>query len=355
MLTESEVRTLSLLPLPELKAIACELRDIGHGQTISYSRKVFIPLTRLCRDVCHYCVFAETPRSDKSPYLSPEEVLGIARAGQAAGCKEALFTLGDKPELRYASARRELDRLGYATTIDYLVSTCALVFRETGLLPHANPGVLTDLDIEKLRRVSVSQGLMLETIADRLSDKGGVHFGSPDKRPARRLETIRLAGQARVPFTTGILIGIGETRSERINALLALRELHQRYGHIQEIIVQNFRAKAGTRLASTHEPDLNDLMWTLAVARLVFGPAMNIQAPPNLSFERFAQMIDAGLNDWGGISPITPDHVNPEAPWPQTRPRPWAKRSRNGSRSTQVMRAGPPCPIGMTASSLRQF
>lgn len=304
-------------PLAELCAEARALRDLGHGPLITYSRKVFIPLTQLCRDVCAYCTFARPPRHGERCYLSRDEVLAIARAGAAAGCAEALFTLGDKPELRYRRAREELARLGHATTISYLAEMCRAVLDDTGLLPHANPGVMNKPDIALLRRVTVSQGLMLENVSARLCGRGEVHFGSPDKRPSLRLETIRLAGEARVPFTSGILIGIGETREERIDSLLALYDLHQKFGHIQEIIVQNFRAKPDTRMAEADEPDLDDLMWTIALARLIFGPAMNIQAPPNLSTHTYGQLIDAGINDWGGVSPVTPDHVNPEAPWPR--------------------------------------
>jgi FO synthase len=302
--------------LPRLMAEAARLRDEGHGRLISYSRKVFIPLTRLCRDVCHYCTFAEAPTAGHTPYLTPDEVLAIARAGEAAGCTEALFTLGDKPELRYAAAREALAALGYTTTIEYLVAMCALVLRETSLLPHANPGVMTRDEIAALRAVTASQGIMLESTSERLCEKGGVHYGSPDKAPAVRLETLRLAGELKVPFTTGILIGIGETRAERLDALRAIRDLHARYGHIQEVIVQNFRAKADTKLAGAEEPDLDDLCWTIAQARLILGPAMNIQAPPNLSPGVYQRLVEAGLNDWGGVSPVTPDHVNPEAPWP---------------------------------------
>ncbi|HWF94129.1 MAG TPA: 5-amino-6-(D-ribitylamino)uracil--L-tyrosine 4-hydroxyphenyl transferase CofH [Xanthobacteraceae bacterium] len=295
---------------------AALLRDRGHGANISYSRKVFIPLTKLCRDSCHYCTFAQPPRRAAAAYLSPDEVLAIARAGAQAGCHEALFTLGDKPELRYGAARAALEQLGYATTLDYLAAMAELVAKETGLLPHLNPGLMNLDDVQRLRRVSVSQGIMLETAADRLAQKGGPHFGSPDKVPAVRLATIAAAGEAAVPFTSGILIGIGETRAERLEALLALRDLHERYGHIQEIIIQNFRAKPGTRMADAPEPDAADHLWTIAAARIIFGPAMNIQAPPNLSGGPLAQMIAAGINDWGGVSPVTPDHVNPEAPWP---------------------------------------
>ena len=302
--------------LQSLMKLAAALRDGAHGNLVSYSRKVFIPLTQLCRDVCHYCTFAHPPRPGEPAYLGAEEVLEIARAGARAGCREALFTLGDKPELRYGAAREALARLGYETTLSYLADMAGLVQRKTGLLPHLNPGVMTPADIDRLRTVSVSQGIMLESAAERLRRRGGPHFGSPDKDPAVRLETIRAAGEATVPFTSGILIGIGETRRERIELLLALRDLHERYGHLQEIIVQNFRAKPGTRMAHAPEPDLDDHLWTIAVARLIFGPEMNIQSPPNLNPGALAEMIAAGINDWGGVSPVTPDHVNPERPWP---------------------------------------
>ncbi len=303
-------------PLAELMREAAALRDEGHGNLVSYSRKVFIPLTTLCRDVCHYCTFATTPQPGRRAYLSADEVLAIARAGAAAGCQEALFTLGDKPELRYRQAREELDALGHTSTIEYLAAMCERVRKETGLLPHANPGVMTREEIALLRGCTASQGIMLESASARLCERGGPHFGSPDKLPAARLETLRLAGELDVPFTTGILIGIGETRAERIEALLALRDLHARYGHLQELIIQNFRAKADTLMAHAPEPDDAELKWTIAVTRLIFGAAMNIQAPPNLS-TRYEELIDAGINDWGGVSPVTPDHVNPEAPWPQ--------------------------------------
>ncbi len=303
-------------PLARLMAEAAARRDEAHGRIISYSRKVFVPLTRLCRNVCHYCTFAETPRRGGAAYLAPEEVIAIARAGAAAGCGEVLFTLGDRPELRYAAAREALRARGHATTISYLAAMCERVVAETGLLPHVNPGVMDGDDIDRFRRVSLSMGLMLESAAARLCAPGQVHHGSPDKDPARRLETIRLAGERRVPFTTGILIGIGETRLERIEALLAIAALHREFGHIQEVIVQNFRAKPGTRREGAAEPGLEDLLWTIAVARLIFGPEMNLQAPPNLSPATYPRLIAAGLNDWGGVSPVTPDHVNPEAPWP---------------------------------------
>jgi FO synthase len=308
---------LAVLPTGELLEPARRLREEGHGRLVTYSPKVFIPLTKLCRDVCHYCTFAAPPKRGERAYLTAGEVLEIARAGAAAGCREALFTLGDKPERRYRVAREELAALGCATTIAYLARMCRLVLEETGLLPHANPGVMTREDLALLREVTASQGIMLETVADRLSERGGPHFGSPDKWPAARLETLRLAGELRVPFTTGVLIGIGETREERIEALLAIRDLHERYGHVQEVIVQNFRAKPGTRMAGHAEPSLDELSWTAAAARLVLGPEMSVQAPPNLSYGDFPRLLEAGINDWGGVSPVTIDHVNPEAPWPE--------------------------------------
>ncbi|HET6183466.1 MAG TPA: 5-amino-6-(D-ribitylamino)uracil--L-tyrosine 4-hydroxyphenyl transferase CofH [Acetobacteraceae bacterium] len=302
--------------LPELMARAAALRDARFGRVVSYSRKVFIPLTKLCRDVCHYCTFAERPREGHAPYLSAEQVLEIARAGARAGCTEALFTLGDKPELRYRVAREWLAAQGYASTIDYLRAMCALVLKDTGLLPHANPGVMNRAEIAALREVTASQGVMLESISERLCAPGQVHYGSPDKVPAVRLETIRLAGELAVPFTTGILIGIGETRAERIAALLAIRDVHRAYGHIQEVIIQNFRAKPKTKRADAPEPDLDDLLWSIAVARLVLPEDIHVQAPPNLSPGVYERLIAAGIDDWGGVSPVTPDHVNPEAPWP---------------------------------------
>ena len=316
-LTETELRDIAArLPLEILLEEAGHLRDLGHGRLISYSRKVFIPLTHLCRDVCRYCTYAHPPRKGEAAYLSTDQVLAIARAGATAGCKEALFTLGDKPELRYRVAREALDDLGFETTISYLADMCRLVFGETGLLPHANPGVMNAAELATLRQVTVSQGIMLESASKRLCERDGPHYGSPDKDPAIRLAAIEEAGRQHIPFTTGILIGIGETREERLDALLHLRALHRTYGHIQEIIIQNFRAKPATQMADAAEPNLEDLLWTIAIARLVFGPSMNIQAPPNLSRNDYPQLIAAGLNDWGGISPVTPDHVNPEAPWP---------------------------------------
>ena len=316
-LDPAELRELAqTAALPELLDGAAAVRDAGHGSVVSVSRKVFVPLTNLCRDVCAYCTFAHPPKPGEPIYLFREEVLSIARAGARAGCDEVLFTLGDKPELRYRAARAALDALGHDTTLDYLAEMAGAVLAETGLLPHINAGVMDEADIARLKGVSASQGIMLETVSDRLSERGGPHFGSPDKLPTARLATIEAAGRARVPFTSGILIGIGETRAERLDALLALRDLHDRHGHIQEIIVQNFRAKPGTRMANAPEPDLEDQLWTIALARFVFGPAMSIQSPPNLRDDGLAELIGAGINDWGGVSPVTPDHVNPEAPWP---------------------------------------
>jgi FO synthase len=299
-----------------LADVASILRDQGFRNTVTYSRKVFIPLTHLCRDVCHYCTFAQVPRKVMAPYMSIEEVLEVARHGAAMGCKEALFTLGEKPELRYKAAREALAEMGYESTTDYLFAAAKAVFEETGMLPHLNPGNLEPEELARLKTVSPSMGIMLESASERLCEKGMPHYGSPDKIPAVRLQTLANAGIAKVPFTTGILIGIGETRLERIESLLAIREIHEQYGHVQEIIVQNFRAKAETKMVNAPEPDLNELLWTIAIARLIFGPTMSVQAPPNLSPGVLPQIVHAGINDWGGVSPVTPDFVNPEAPWP---------------------------------------
>ena len=299
-----------------LAAVAAELRDQGFRNVVTYSRKVFVPLTHLCRDVCHYCTFAQVPRRIKAPYMRLDEVLKIARHGAAMGCKEVLFTLGEKPELRYKAAREGLAELGFASTLDYLNQAAKVVLEETGLLPHLNAGTMTPQELARSKPLAPSMGIMLESAAERLCAKGMPHFGSPDKAPAVRLQTLEDAGKARIPFTTGILIGIGETRRERIESLLAIRALHERHGHVQEIIVQNFRAKPETKMAQAPEPDLNELLWSIAVARLIFGPSMSIQAPPNLSPGVLPQIVNAGINDWGGVSPLTPDFVNPEAPWP---------------------------------------
>ena len=308
-------------PEPAMRA-ASEVRDRAFGPRVTYSRKVFIPLTKLCRDNCGYCTFAHGPRPGESAYLTPEEVLEIARAGAEAGCKEALFTLGDKPEKRYPEARKELRQMGFETTIEYLAHCCRLVLEETGLLPHANPGVLSGDEVRDLRRVSVSQGIMLEQASDRLLGPNLAHWASPDKVPAKRLKTMEEAGRLGVPFTTGILIGIGETVEERVGTLLAIRGVHEKHGNIQECIVQNFRAKPGTRMAGWSEPTEDEMLATIALARLLLPPTVAVQAPPNLAgpggdgAPSYARYVDAGINDWGGVSPVTPDHVNPERPWP---------------------------------------
>jgi len=322
-----DARALLATPLDELCAEARAVRGARGRGLVTYSPKVFVPLTKLCRDVCHYCTFAAPPRRGERAYLTIDEVLEIARAGAAAGCREALFTLGDKPELRYRAAREELAALGCATTLEYLARAAQAVLDETGLLPHLNPGVLTRDDVRALRPVSASMGAMLETTSERLSQRGGPHHGSPDKLPSARLATLDAAGAERVPFTTGILIGIGETREERLDALAAIAAAQSRYGHVQEVIVQNFRAKPGTRMADTPEPSTEDHLWTLAAARLVLPPEIHLQAPPNLT-EDFAVLLDAGIDDWGGVSPVTIDHVNPEAPWPAVERLREATRSR---------------------------
>jgi FO synthase len=304
--------------LEHLLSIAASLRDLGWGDTVTYSRKVFIPLTMLCRDRCHYCTFARPPAKLDHPYLMPEQVASIATAGRRSGCKEALFTLGDRPEDRYEQARTWLAERGYASTLDYVRAAAIHVIECSGLLPHLNPGVMTYEELARLRHVSASMGLMLESSSDRLTRRGGPHVGSPDKAPAVRLRTIEDAGRLAIPFTTGILVGIGETLRERAESLLAIRDLHRRYHHIQEVIVQNFRAKPGTAMQKAPEPAADEFLAAVAVARLVMGPHASVQAPPNLSDEPGRlRLLDAGINDWGGVSPLTPDHVNPERPWPQ--------------------------------------
>jgi FO synthase len=309
--------------LDELLHAAGTVRDAGllaagRPGVVTYSRKVFIPLTRLCRDRCHYCTFATVPHRVPAAYLERDEVLAIARAGAAQGCKEALFTLGDRPEERWPAARQWLDERGYDSTLDYVRACAVAVLEETGLLPHLNPGVLSWSELQRLRPVAPSMGMMLETTATRLwSEPGGPHHGSPDKEPAVRLRTIADAGRVAVPFTTGILIGIGETRTERAESLFAIRQLAREFGHIQEVIVQNFRAKPDTAMRSTPDAELHELAATVAVARLVLGPRMRLQAPPNLVGGEYDLLLRAGIDDWGGVSPVTPDHVNPERPWPQ--------------------------------------
>jgi len=308
--------------LDELLDIAGRVRDAGlvdagRPGVVTYSRKVFIPLTRLCRDRCHYCTFATVPHRLPAAFLERDEVLEIARAGAAAGCKEALFTLGDRPEDRWPAAREWLDARGYDSTLDYVRACAIAVLEETGLLPHLNPGVLSWAELTRLKPVAPSMGMMLETTATRLwSEPGGAHYGSPDKEPAVRLRTLTDAGRVGVPFTTGILIGIGENRAERADSLFAIRSAARAHGHIQETIVQNFRAKPDTAMANDPDADLDDLAATIAVARLVLGPKMRLQAPPNLVGNEFGLMLRAGIDDWGGVSPVTADHVNPERPWP---------------------------------------
>jgi 7,8-didemethyl-8-hydroxy-5-deazariboflavin synthase CofG subunit len=293
------------------------IRDARTGPVITYSRKVFIPLTNLCRDRCGYCTFAREPGDGKAHTMTPDEVLAVARAGRAAGCKEALFSLGDKPELRYPEYRDWLEQRGFRSTIEYLQAMCQLVFEETGLLPHANPGVLTREEMQQLRPVNVSMGMMLETVSTRLLMPGEAHHRCPDKVPKIRLASLEAAGELRIPFTTGILIGIGETLDERVDALFAIREINEKYGHIQEVIVQNFRAKSDTLFANRPEPAEQDVARTAAVARLILGNNVNLQVPPNLSQENYAAYLRSGINDWGGISPVTRDFINPEMAWPQ--------------------------------------
>ena len=301
--------------LPALLAAAVETKQRFKPDVVTYSRKVFIPLTNLCRDYCGYCIFRRDPGEPGAHTMTPDEVLEVARAGERRGCTEALFSLGDKPELLFPAMRETLRGMGYNSTLHYLEAMCELVLRETTLLPHPNPGLLSAEWIARLARVSPSMGLMLETISDRLLQRGAAHDNAPDKTPARRLHTIEEAGKQRVPFTTGILIGIGETLEERVDSLLAIRDLHERYGHIQEVIIQNFRAKPEIAMCDHPEPAREDMLRTVAIARLLM-PDMNIQAPPNLSSPWYQDLLDAGINDWGGISPLTPDFINPEKPWP---------------------------------------
>jgi FO synthase len=302
--------------LPHVLEAAAAARDRGKGRTITYSRKVFLPLTNLCRDDCGYCTFKRDPGQPGAHTMTLDEVLAVCEAGARLDCKEALLSLGDKPEARFPEHRRWLARHGYRTTLDYVRAASEAIVTHTPLLPHANPGLMSERDLAALRDSNVSVGIMLESTAERLGAAGGPHDRAPDKAPRRRLRTIEAAGRLGIAFTTGILIGIGETRAERIDALLAIRELHARYGHVQEVIVQNFRAKPRIPMAAHPEPGLDELRRTIAAARLVLGPAMNVQAPPNLSPGTYPALIAAGLNDWGGVSPLTIDHINPEAPWP---------------------------------------
>ncbi len=304
-------------PLDPLLATAAAVRDRSKGRTVSYSRKVFIPLTHLCRDYCGYCTFRADPQAGVRPYMLPDEVLAVAEAGRKAGCKEALFSLGDQPERIFPEAKEFLKKLGFDRTLQYLAAMSELVLETTGLLPHSNPGVMNAEDLRRLRETNVSVGLMLESASPRLLRVGGAHWKAPDKVPSLRIRTIESAGQLSMAFTTGILIGIGETPEERVDALLAIHSAHAKYGHIQEVIVQPFRAKPDIRMAQSPEPSTADLERTIAVARLIFGGEMNIQSPPNLLSEDYPDLLQAGINDWGGISPVTKDFINPEAAWPQ--------------------------------------
>jgi 7,8-didemethyl-8-hydroxy-5-deazariboflavin synthase CofG subunit len=302
--------------LEDLFRAAAQLREQRTGSIVSYSRKVFIPLTNLCRDRCGYCTFARESGDPRAHTMTPEEVVAVAEAGRRAGCKEALFSLGERPEIRYPAHRRWLAENGYASTLDYLAAMCRVVLEQTGLLPHANPGTMNRGEMEKLQPFNASMGMMLESVSDRLHRPGEAHHACPDKVPITRLATLKAAGELGIPFTTGILIGIGETLEERVDALLAIREIHKRYGHIQEVIIQNFRAKADTRFAQWPEPSTTDLARTAAVARLIFGFDVNVQIPPNLTHDAYGFLLSAGINDWGGISPVTLDFINPERAWP---------------------------------------
>jgi 7,8-didemethyl-8-hydroxy-5-deazariboflavin synthase CofG subunit len=313
----SALRLAEEAPLEDLLAAASQLREQGKGTTVSFSKKVFIPLTTLCRDYCGYCTFRKDPGQPGAHFMSPDEVLALAERARAAGCKEALFSLGDQPERIFPEAREFLRRQGFARTLDYAAAMSEMVLERTGLLPHANPGVMDHAALERFKESNASVGLMLETVSPRLMRDGLAHFKAPDKVPALRLRTIEEAGKLSMAFTTGILIGIGETFEERVDSLFAIRALHERYGHIQEVIVQNFRAKPDIPMAHHPEPSMEDMLRTIAIARLILGPHMNLQAPPNLSYADFPRLLEAGINDWGGISPVTKDFINPEAAWPQ--------------------------------------
>src|SRR5690242_3141149 len=304
-------------PLTELMAAAAAVRDAQFGTRVTYSPKVFVPLTMLCRDRCGYCTFAKAPARVAAPYLTADDVLAITRRGAELGCSEALFTLGEAPEARYPQAAEWLRAHGYESTVDYLAAVAKRVIDETGLLPHANAGALSEAELLRLRAVSPSQGMMIETLADRLHEPGGAHFGAPDKTAARRLATLHAAGRARVPFTTGILVGIGETRAERIDALVAIANAHLEHGHVQEVIVQNFLPKPGTAMRDAPPCDRDEYLWSIAAARVILPADVHLQAPPNLSdVDELAALLAAGIDDWGGVSPVTIDHVNPERPWP---------------------------------------
>ena len=302
-------------PLEPLLAAAAALRDRGKGKTITYSRKVFLPLTNLCRDRCGYCTFRRDPGDPDGWVMTPGQVLAVVEEGARLGCTEALFSLGDAPEVAFLEARAMLERLGHRRTLEYLRAACALVLDRSPLLPHANAGVMGEPDLRALKAVNASMGLMLESASPRLLEPGGPHYGAVTKHPRVRLRVMEVAGRLKIPFTTGILVGIGETGEERVDSLFAIRALHEQYGHIQEVIVQNFRAKPGIPMRDHPEPTLEEMLRTVAVARLILGPSMNLQAPPNLTQE-YGRLLHAGINDWGGVSPLTRDFINPEAPWP---------------------------------------
>ncbi|MEM6824231.1 MAG: 7,8-didemethyl-8-hydroxy-5-deazariboflavin synthase CofG [Pseudomonadota bacterium] len=316
--TRAHARLISDTPLDDLMARARAIRDAKWGRVVTYSRKVFVPLTNMCRDTCGYCTFVKLPTSPEARILTPDQVLALAKRGEKKGCKELLFSLGEKPELRYEHARRALARLGHHRMTDYLAEMCALVLRETTLLPHVNAGTLRDDEIEMLRPVSASMGMMLETLTRRLNRKGEAHYACPDKTPLQRMRTLERTGQRRVPFTTGLLIGIGETWEERLEALYAINAVHLRYGHIQEVIIQNFQQKPGIAMADHPEPSLEEMLRTIAAARIILDPEISLQAPPNLS-ARHIDYLSAGINDWGGISPVTIDFINPQHAWPEIR------------------------------------
>jgi FO synthase len=319
LLTRADALTLTSAEGDELESLlatAAALRDRSKGRVVTFSPKIFVPLTNLCRDFCGYCTFRKAPDEPGAKTLTIDEVLRVVRQGKALGCTEVLFSLGDKPEAIYPEMKDFLAREGYQRTLSYLYEACRTVLEETELLPHSNPGVMGRADLRRLKQVNVSMGLMLENISEGLMSAGGPHFNAPDKRPAVRLRTMDEAGKLRIPFTTGILIGIGETWEERIDSLFAIRDLNQRHGHIQEVIVQNFRAKADIPMREHPNASYPDMLKTIAIARLIFGGDMNLQAPPNLTPEMYELYLNAGINDWGGISPLTPDFINPEAPWP---------------------------------------
>ncbi len=332
--------------LPDLLASAQRLRRRFKPGVVTYSRKVFIPLTNLCRDYCGYCTFRRDPGQPGAHTMTPDEVMEVVRAGERLGCTEALFSLGDKPESLFPEMRDTLRHLGYKSTLQYLEAMCEKVLRESTLLPHPNPGLMSAEWLQRLARVSPSMGLMLETTSSRLLGRGAAHDNAPDKDPAKRLRVIEDAGRQNIPFTTGILIGIGETIEERVDTLLAIRDLHDKYGHIQEVIVQNFRAKPTTPMSNWPEPDRADMLRTLAVARLLM-PEMNLQAPPNLSDPHYADLLDGGINDWGGVSPLTPDFINPERPWPHLED----LRKRTEAKGFQLKQRLPVYPEFMTQAA----